>query len=360
MKSAFPLALLAAAQMSCAANHDTVCFTTRTVVGLSVEGSPQALDFGYARQELSIAPVTEDGQVLPLLASFTNRGGAAARLFGLGIGQSFAVGNAALALALFAESAGGKNSLVGENDGLFIQGGSDAATSRTSGRPLPLHEAPAAIPGKLEGSRLYVFGTNTLLGFEVGFEPAGGYPHRGTIGWRREEFAYVPIFERFDATGAPTHILVPSLVATTSAVASASQDRGSINITQFYATGLAAVFLSGLEGVRTVLGKELTLSSAKEAIDKDRAKETDRRAAVVRAKERIAKLAPDQLDAARQALFAAIPSSTDTGAPIATWPQGDDSATADQKRALLAGELEGVDESELEDFLKRAPLPSTN
>ncbi|MEZ6014645.1 MAG: hypothetical protein R3F49_06005 [Planctomycetota bacterium] len=342
MRSLFTC-LLFSGLLGCAADKSTVCFTTRTVVGINVNGAPPALDFGYARQELSIAPVTDAGQVLPVLASFTNRSKfILSKVLGLGIGQSFAVGNAALSLALFTGAAGTKRSMEGEDDSLFVEKRAGGGAPRT-GPSMRMHEEPAAVPGQLADARLYVFGTNTALGLEVTFDAAAGFPTSGSIGWRREEFARVPIFEHKDAEGVATHILIPSLVATTSALADAQAQGTEVGITQYYATGLAAVFVTGIDSVRSVLSQELAFGAVQQQIDQEHADHISLEEAIERAKQRVDALDPNQLDDARAALLEAVPDANDPGSPLAEWPTETTPAAIATKRELLKRELGAVE-----------------
>lgn len=220
---------------ACISPTDNVFFATKTTWGVDVDASPPTFDLGFARQEGSVAPVTDAGAVLPLMSSFSGRSGLLAQTFGFRVAQSFAVGNAALILARHIDDA--QNPASGHDlSELFTAG----VTERT-----------AAVGGKLDKARPYFFGTHTTLGFRVDLPTSAGLPTGVHLGWKRKELAVVPIQEQNN------QLLLPSMIATTGANGETGGGDVESGVDQFYATGLAASYLASSPLIRSTLGSRI-------------------------------------------------------------------------------------------------------
>ncbi|MBI1381486.1 MAG: hypothetical protein GC161_10425 [Planctomycetaceae bacterium] len=240
-RTPFCVLLLCGTSLSaCISPTKNVFFATKTTWGVDVDASPPTFDLGFARQEGSVAPVTDAGAVLPLMSSFSGRGGLLSQTFGFRVAQSFAVGNAALILARYIDDNGNP---AEEHDlsALFTDG---------------LSEKTAAVSGKLSEARPYFFGTHTTLGFRVDLPTTTGLPQGVHLGWKRKELAVVPIHEK------DGQILLPSMIATTGANADSSGTDAQAGVDQFYATGLAASYLASSPQIRGTLGARIVAEGA--------------------------------------------------------------------------------------------------
>jgi hypothetical protein len=90
-----PLAAVLLLLGGCGLGEDNVLFVTKTSLGLDVDTKPPTLDFGFDRKEGTVAPVFENGQVLPQMAGFSSDVG----IVNQAIGQSFATGTASLVMS---------------------------------------------------------------------------------------------------------------------------------------------------------------------------------------------------------------------------------------------------------------------
>lgn len=310
---------------ACQTAKETAFFTTRTVWGVDIDPQPPTFDLGYGRTEGSVAPVVDGGEVLPLLASFSGRSSFLGGALGFGVGQSFAVGNAALVMARYMTD---ERNLSEELDG-------DDLKSVFHGG------APANIAGSFEDVRPYFFGTTTSLGFKVDLAtPTDGSVGAVNLGWKRKELAVVPIrevTEKVTAEDGTTveqkRLTIPSMIATTSASATATDaDEGTGGgVDQFYATGLAATFLAGHPFVRRTLGaKILSDADARQslikAIDDDREKSQDLQKETA---ELLEELNGEQLDRALQ-VFDALGLAYE----VSDWENLEDQAKRDELQAM--------------------------
>lgn len=213
----------------CATGKDSILFVTKTSIAIDVDTNPMTFDVGYGRQEGSIAPVMGNGEVLPLMSSISSDGSFTASLFGSGVAQNFGVGNAAKILSRYIGST-------------LNPADSNASVFDT------IIENPAAISGNLDNGRRYFFGTKTNFGFTVGFVAERAYtPDSIALGYKRKEFASVPIMQ---SSGS---LAIPSLLATSGNSASASDNSAGFNVSQFYATGYAANFLAAHPVIRNAV-----------------------------------------------------------------------------------------------------------
>tara|TARA_R110001583_G_scaffold18667_1_gene74015 strand:+ start:7455 stop:8525 length:1071 start_codon:yes stop_codon:yes gene_type:complete len=224
----------------CSLGQDSILFVTKTSVAIDIDTNPLTFDVGYGRYEGSIAPVANDGQVLPLLSSINAESTISSDVFGAGVSQNFGVGNAAVIMSQYL--------------------GSDSnPIDNTSADFYKLIKNPASIKGAIdENTKRYFFGTKTTLGFTTSFAPERGYmPDSITLGYKRKELAYVPIIENTvpDKPGVPDksgyqYLSIPSMLATTGTSQNAGINKSGFSVSQFYATGKAANYLAANPTIR--------------------------------------------------------------------------------------------------------------
>lgn len=229
---------------ACATGKKSILFVTKTSYGADIDTKPPTLDIGFTRKEGTLSPVFEGGEVLPQWASFSSKAG----LIQSHVGQSIAVGNAAVLLAKYI--------------------GTDKKPSYSEVN-IPISEierTKAIVEGSLGTAKRYFFGTDTSFGVRITFGlETGGYPDSLSLGWKRKELAYVPIVERpsYDVAGPNNttqtvnrqNARLPSLIATAGlGLDTKSFESGDVRYTQFYATGLAASYLAAQPGAREAVG----------------------------------------------------------------------------------------------------------
>ena len=229
----------------CSLGKDSVVFVTKTSVGVDVDTRPPTLDIGFDRVEGTVAPVSDNGRVLPVMAGFSSDLG----IVNQAIGQSFATGNAAIIVSQNLDSTARHSSPKNIDPGLI--------------------NGIATLKAPVERKR-YFFGTNTSFAFRVNFGvETGGIPDSLSLGYKRKEFAYVPLIDlpgevtASDPTPTPK-IALPALLATSGLKTSAESFRSAKVIhSQFFATGKAANYLASLPGIRAVVAPEI-MPEAKE------------------------------------------------------------------------------------------------
>lgn len=215
--------------MGCSLGQDSILFVTKTSVAIDIDTNPLTFDVGYGRYEGSIAPVAEDGQILPLLASVNAESTISSDVFGAGVSQNFGVGNAAVIMSQYL---GSDSNPINNQSVNFSQ----------------LIDKPASIKGMInDDTKRYFFGTKTTLGFTTSFAPERGYaPDSISLGYKRKELAYVPIKEN----STPGTLSIPSMIATTGTSENAGVNESGFSVTQFYATGKAASYLAANPTIR--------------------------------------------------------------------------------------------------------------
>ena len=223
---------LAIALSGCASiGKDNVLFVTRTNVAIDLDLAPSTLAIGFKRDELVLAPVDENGRVLPLLTTVSTTAGVS----DFGANHSFATGDAAL---LFSQHLLEETKLVPKpNIDL-------AVLTEAIGNGLP--------GNKIGGNRSrYLFTTNTSFGLEVSWATTQ-VPTAVSIGLKRKELAFVPIKKDKDASGM-SHLA--SLLATAQASSNVGQqDETGLVIGQTFATGFAATLMATHPEVRQAMG----------------------------------------------------------------------------------------------------------
>jgi hypothetical protein len=233
MRKPLLLHVLALALAGCASGPEHAVFITKTSLALvDLDSTPAGLSFGYQRVEGYIGPRLPDGSVLPVYGFLTTDSAG----LGRSLGQVYATGCAAEVVV-------------------------------TGGTPASAAVAPGSACQPTQASNLpqqpVVFLTGTNIGLGLGWG-ADQQPNIN-FGYRRKEASLIPV-----AAGA-----MPSVLAThrnnvainapaPAAGASAARPGADVGITQFFATGRAAVelaqrkevvsaFRSGAEGALTTL-----------------------------------------------------------------------------------------------------------
>ena len=234
----------AALGAGCVGYNSTV-FVTKSNAGLDFDAKPPTTEITIARKEGVIAPSFEGGQTPPVLASFKPHAGDGSGFqnFFFGVDQTFAGGDAALAMTqLYDAPAAGS--------------AKTAATDYDSGITVT---EPAARFGwqKIPDStavRPFVFATDTLLGLKVGWTGAGTIPDSVKAGFNRKELAWAPISKtpKNTATGQVT-LKSPYFLATIDHDTGVGRDRTESRTVQYFATGKAATNLALQPAVREAM-----------------------------------------------------------------------------------------------------------
>jgi hypothetical protein len=252
------VSLLCMILLGCAAGNDSIIFVTKTSVAIDVDTNPPTFDVGYGRYEGSIAPVVDSGQVLPLLSSISSDGGISSNVFGSGVTQNFGVGNAAVIMSQYLGSSS-----------------NPADSSRT--KFANIISAPANVAGTIDTGRRYFFGTKTTVGFTTSFAAERGYtPDSISLGYKRKEFAFVPI--RQNTVNKIETLSIPSMLATSGTSTSAGVNQAGFSVSQFYATGQAANYLAAHPVIRNaviskIIGDENISENLKISMDKNELEE---------------------------------------------------------------------------------------
>lgn len=228
------LAGLGCAALAGCAHPDAVLFVTNTSLGINVESKPPTVSVAYDRTEGYIAPRYDNGALPPVVASIQTGG----NIFNPKIRQVYATGQAAV-----------------------------RATGDGS--------EPSSNPNMTGGRQLAFFGTNTTVGFKVGFDGQATVPDTFLFGYRRKEFSYIPLGtdpKTGNDTYASALASVDSNTATTGTGGVAGAAGIGLDHAQFIATGLAADNLARNDAItrafRTIAAGSVTASLSPE----DRAK----------------------------------------------------------------------------------------
>jgi len=236
--------------VGCAVGYNSMLFVTKTNYGVDFDTQPPAAQISVSRVEGVIQPTFEGGQTLPVMASFraTNNS-----LFNSSVSQTFATGNAAVAMA----------TLYGSPD--YTPEGSEDSEKMFSSQisvtqqPCTGSSTDFVQPGEVMP---VFFGTNTSLGLSITWSAvASPIPDSMQLGYRRRELAIAPIgfTQTVDANdGTAGTLNVPSLLATIDV----GTQVGAPNNTnaqwlQYFATGQSATALALRQDVRQAMLRRL-------------------------------------------------------------------------------------------------------
>jgi hypothetical protein len=240
--------LIAVLISGCAGYNDTM-FMTKSNVGLDFDAKPPTAEINIARKEAVIAPSFEGGQTPPVMASFSPgvRTGAGFTSFFMGVDQTFAGGDAALAMAK-----------------LY---GSPTATDKSQyNSAITISEAPKyknwlqKVPGP-GTTRPLIFGTDTALGLKVAWSGVGGQiPDTVKLGFNRKEFAWAPLsFAPTPVGGTVVDVKMPAFLATIESsqkvggTGSTGSNGTQVSAMQYFATGDSATYLAMQRDVRAAM-----------------------------------------------------------------------------------------------------------
>lgn len=212
----------------CASPRDNAIFATRTSLSvIDAESTPASVSIAYDRAEGYMGPRLPDGSVYPVFGLLETDGGILFRY----VRQTYAGGCAAQLVTL-------------------------PAGSPVLSCPPPV--APA--PGASDDRPVLFFATSTTLGLKLAFQSAAGasvpVPESFTFGYKRKEASIIPV----DAQRKP------SVLASVDTRGGAAEDSGGkaattssltgpgpLQLTQFFATGLAAENLARDPDVVSIL-----------------------------------------------------------------------------------------------------------
>jgi hypothetical protein len=262
MKTHFEILLggLLAGLLTGCAGYNTTMFMTKSNVGLDFDAKPPTAEINISRKEAVIAPSFEGGQTPPVMASFkpsVGTGGGFTSFF-MGVDQTFAGGDAALAMSKLYDKP--TVSEKGDYDSKII-----------------LSEAPIyknwfqKVPGP-GSTRPLIFGTDTSLGLKVAWSGAGGQiPDTVKLGFNRKEFAWAPLSvtpttfpakvdEKGKIISAAVAVKMPAFLATIEskqAVGGDGTNKISVEALQYFATGDSATYLAMQKDVRAAMHARL-------------------------------------------------------------------------------------------------------
>ena len=228
----FLVCLMAINLAGCATGINNVLFVTRTDVAVDFDTQPPTASIGYKRDELVLAPIDNNGRVLPVLTTV----GVSPGIFKFGANHSFATGDAALIFA--------RNLLDDTRIPKQTEINYDTLKSAID----------KGLDGNLidnTGRQRYIFTTNTALGLEVAWT-TNNFPNAISLGYKRKEFAFVPITPNQDDTGR-SHLASLLATAHSSTNVGGPNDTGMI-VGQTFATGFAATLLATHPAIRQAVG----------------------------------------------------------------------------------------------------------
>lgn len=247
----------------CGIGYNRTLFVTKTNVGFEASTEPPTLQLDIARVEGVVTPQFQNGQKLPVLASFRFR---TSGVFSPAVGSTFATGDAATTLAaLYGDATPYGN---WEDRGKIVKEGPLRTDSTVTLTQEPTVRWLPSWLGWLEwvlpkpefqttDVRPVFFGTDTTLGLKVAWTGmTGGYPDSAIFGYNRKELALVPISKHVD--GAAYRMKMSSLLATVdSGVSELKRTDGAPGSTvqhiQYFATGNAATLLALQQEVRQAM-----------------------------------------------------------------------------------------------------------
>lgn len=254
------LAPLAALLSGCIGSNYTL-FTTKSNIGLNMDVVEPVLEVAVNRKEFVVAPSFDQGQTPPVMGSFSPSVGArdSFRSFFLGADQTFAGGDAAVAMATLYGDPTPKTTDMTQFDSSFpLADKPDLMKSKNKLKK-------ATSPFREGQTAPFIFGTDTALGFKVNWTTAADMvPDAVRLGYNRREIALAPIHatELPKPNGAatdktPVSIQMPSFLATIEASSAVRLTNSGTRGIQYFATGKAATQLARQRDVRVAMLKRM-------------------------------------------------------------------------------------------------------
>jgi len=247
--------LLVALLTGCAGYNNTL-FMTKSNVGLDFDSKPPTMEINVSRKEAVIAPSFEGGKTPPVMASFKPSAGAGGSFgsFFMGVDQTFAGGDAALAMS----------QLYNQPTATDIKKFDSALElSKKPGYTDPFRKIPDA-----GATRPLIFGTDTSLGLKAAWTGTGGqFPDTVKLGFNRKEFAWAPLSAmpklnaNCDKDGTKVNVKMPAFLATVESSHKLDTNGTRVEALQYFATGDSATYLAMQKDVRAAMHARLDPNS---------------------------------------------------------------------------------------------------
>ena len=283
LKQMLGLLLILLTLGACSTGYTRVLFTTKSNIGLDFDpmANPPTAEITISRREGVVTPTYEGGQAPPLVASFRSNVKGLTGIFA-DVSSTFAGGAAAATMTDRFDS---------ESNGGDIQRGILCVRNAPE---LSRKVKAFADDHKPSETRAFVFGTDTTLGFRVGWSPQVASPEV-KLGYNRRELASAPVFARLavgdecptaqdktattparvrvasldDAkamTNEEAHWVVnlPSFVGAIDTSSTAGKELGvfGLGYFQYFATGDAATSLALAPSIRAIMKKRIDPGTA--------------------------------------------------------------------------------------------------
>ena len=238
-----PALVVATLGAGCVGRNNTL-FVTKSNAGFDFDTQPPTTEITISRKEAVITPGFEGGQTPPVMASFKPKtgNGASFKNFFFGVDQTFAGGDAAVAMAALYNRSDAPDSPDAYDSGIDIAKPTYTAWWKR-------------IPGPGETSP-FLFSTDTMVGLKIGWNTAAQLPDSLKAGFNRKEFAWAPLSYGDDTTtGSKTTVKLksPSFLATVHSKARVDGTATEVSQLQYFATGKAATLLALQPDVRRAM-----------------------------------------------------------------------------------------------------------
>ncbi|MGH7231215.1 MAG: hypothetical protein ACREJU_07635, partial [Nitrospiraceae bacterium] len=227
---------------------------TKSNIGIDVDSKPPTAEISIARKEVVIAPTFAGGQTPTVAASFRSNWKGLLGLFA-DVSGTFSGGDAAATMARWAGD-------PGEKDPRDIQSSTVCLNEK------PVKDAFGKsfdMPGP-QDVRPFIFGTDTSFGLKVAWSGlTAQVPDTVRLGYNRKEMAWAPVFvEQESCQGGTFKADMPSFLATIdNNVEVGTMEKGGGEHIQYFATGLAAKYLTLKPEIRQTMLERLDPQAAK-------------------------------------------------------------------------------------------------
>jgi hypothetical protein len=249
MRSVVFVALVGLAGLSsaCGIGRDRMVFATNTSIGVDLDTKPPKASLAYSRQELVIAPQYQGGHPIPAGSPASTPSG--------GRGANCATGEQVPSVLAtirneFLAFVSKQSFLTGHAADLMAYGilKGDNLARDSIGRAYLSSTGTATATD--EHKEPFFFGTSTVFGFDLRYNPATGLPDAAAVGFKRKELAILPLMEI--ASGKDVVVEVPSVFAGAAMGVDLKGGKQADGM-QVFATGRAAEFLAASKSMRSSL-----------------------------------------------------------------------------------------------------------